>query len=170
MSEKRGPKLNNEQREALRGWLAAEYSGPLIRKWFEERVWPDITDQALTYYRNQWAVEIEAARSERRASAINSGLALKEERIKRLAEHADELEAIKWLADEKTGRLWNEKAWRETLDDIAKEMGHRRTGIDLDLVEKERITLLEQLRNNLSPELYAQIAAALLAGTGTRST
>ena len=170
MSEKRGPKLNNDQRDALRQWLAAEYSGPLIRKWFAEREWPEVTDGALTYYRNQWSEEIEAARTERRARAITSGLALKEERVKRLVEHADELEAIKWLPDEKTGRLWNEKSWRETLDDIAKEMGHRRTGIDVDLIDKERAALLEQLRNNLSPELYAQIAAAIMGGFGTGST
>lgn len=126
MSDRKpGPKLTPEQRNALREWLAAEYSAPLIRKWFKDRDWPELTDPAFTYYRNQWSAEIEVVRAERRSSAINSGLALKEERVKRLAEHADELEAIKWLPDEK-GRLWNEKAWRETLDDIAKEMGDRK--------------------------------------------
>lgn len=168
MSDRKpGPKLTPEQRNALLGWLAAEYSGPLIRKWFVERDWPDLSDASFTYYRDRHADEIAAARAERRASAINSGLALKEERVGRLAEHADELEAIKWVPDEKTGRLWNEKAWRETLDDIAKEMGHRRTGMDMDIRDKERVELLEQLRNKLSPEVYAQIVGALLAGTGT---
>ncbi len=157
MSEKRGPKLNNDQRDALRLWLAAEYSGPLIRKWFVEREWPELTDGALTYYRNQWQEDIAAARSERRAGAINSGLALKEERVKRLAEHADELEAIKWVPDEKTGRLWNEKAWRETLDDIAKEMGHRRQGIDL--ATKELEDFLDRAKNNLPAEQYAALLA-----------
>lgn len=168
MSEnQRKPKINAEQQSALLAWLAAEYSEPLIRKWFEERKWDTLAESTISYHRTRYAAEIAAARQERRASAINSGLALKEERVKRLAEHADELEAIKWVPDEKTGRLWNEKAWRETLDDIAKEMGHRRTGMDVDIIDKERAALLEQLRNNLSPEVYAQIAAALLAGTGT---
>lgn len=168
MSDRKpGPKLTPAQRSALLQWLAAEYSGPLIRKWFVERAWPDLSDASFTYYRTRYATEIAAARAERHASAINSGLALKEERVKRLVEHADELEAIKWKPDKKTGRLWNEKAWRETLDDIAKEMGHRRTGMDVDIVDRERVALLEQLRNNLSPEVYAQIAAALLAGTDT---
>lgn len=121
------PKLTSDQQQALREWFAAEYAGPLIKKWFSEREWPELSDAALTYYRKRYAPEIEAARAERRGAALNSGLALKEERVKRLADHADELEAIKWLPDDK-GRLWNEKAWRETLDDIAKEMGHRRTG------------------------------------------
>ena len=129
MSERKsGPKLTPEQKDALLRWLSAEYSGPLIRKWFTDREWPDLSDAAFTYYRNLWSEEIDAARVKRRNSAITTGLALKEERIKRLAEHADELDAIKWLPDER-GRLWNEKAWRETLDDIAKEMGHRRTGV-----------------------------------------
>lgn len=52
---------------------------------------------------------------------------MKEERIARLAEHADALEAIKWGPDDK-GRMWNEKAWRETLEAIAAEMGHRKQG------------------------------------------
>lgn len=164
---RRGPKLTPEQKEALLHWLAAEYSAPLIRKWQRDREWAELTDGTISYYRDKWSEEIAAARQERRQSAISSGLALKEERVGRLTRHADELEAIKWLPDPKTGRLWNEKAWRETLDDIAKEMGHRRTGLDVDIIDKERAALLEQLRNNLSPEVYAQIAAALLAGTGT---
>ena len=162
------PKLTVEQRDALRTWLAAEYSAPLIRRWCKEREWPEPTDPALSYYREKWANELAAARQERRAGAINSGLALKEERVKRLAEHADELEAIKWVADEKTGRLWNEKAWRETLDDIAKEMGHRRTGIDLDILDKEREAILDRLHDNLSDEEYARVLRAI-AGTEGQS-
>lgn len=128
----RGPKLNPEQRDALLTWLAAEYSEPLIRKWFAERAWPALDPSALSYYRKKWAAEIAAARAARRDSALSQGLALREERVRRLVEHADELEAIKWDADEKTGRLWNEKAWRETLDDIAREMGHRRQTGDIE--------------------------------------
>jgi hypothetical protein len=142
------PKLTNEQRAVLLTWLAAEYTGSLIRKWFQDREWPPPTDAALSYYRDRWDAAITTARTERRTSALNTGLALKEERIKRLAEHADELEAIKWQPDEH-GRLWNEKAWRETLDDIAKEMGHRRQGIDVndvtdyaDVTPDERIARL----------------------------
>lgn len=119
------PKLTEEQRDALLMWLAAEYSEGLILKWFIDRQWPAISSAAFAYYRRKWAEEIAAARAERRSAATNQGLALKEERVRRLAEHADELEAIKWVPDEK-GRMWNEKAWRETLEDIAREMGHRK--------------------------------------------
>jgi len=150
------PKLNEEQRKALLIWLSAEYSESLIRKWFEKNAWEPVDPSALTYYRKKWAPEIEAARSERRASAINSGLALKEERVKRLADHADELEVIKWLPDDK-GYLRNEKSWRETLDDIAKEMGHRRTGVDIATKELEEF--LDRAKNNLPAEQYAAILA-----------
>lgn len=152
------PKLNPDQRAALLTWLAAEYSEGLIRKWFEERAWPTVDSSALTYYRKKWAAEIAEARAERRSSALTKGLALKEERLRRLAEHADELEAIKWDADDK-GRLWNEKAWRETLDDIAKEMGQRRPDIEGKLVE-----FLDVLRDILSPEDYARALARLATG------
>lgn len=111
-------------------WLAADYSEPLICKWFEKNEWEPLSKSTISYHRKRFASEIEAARAERRGGALSSGLALKEERVKRLVDHADELEAIKWLPDDK-GRLWNEKAWRETLDDIAKEMGERRAGIEL---------------------------------------
>jgi len=166
MSDRKpGPKLTPEQRNALLGWLAAEYAGPLIRKWFVERAWPDLSDAAFTYYRDRHADEIAAARQERRASAINTGLALKEERVRRLAEHADELEAIKWVADEKTGRLWNEKAWRETLDDIAKEMGHRKQSVELSWREK----LKEHGHNpdELKQQLVAAAVTALRGADGS---
>jgi hypothetical protein len=160
------PKLTTEQRTALLEWLAAEYTAPLIRKWFKEREWPELSDPAFSYYRERWASEIDAARSARRSAALTTGLALKEERVKRLAEHADELEAIKWEPDEKTGRLWNEKAWRETLDDIAKEMGHRRTGVDIATQELE--AFLDRAKNKLPAEQYAALLAlAVEAGSGS---
>lgn len=115
---------------------------------------------AFTYYRRKWSDEIAAARAERRNSALNQGLTLKEERVRRLVEHADELEAIKWVADE-NGRLWNEKAWRETLDDIAREMGQRRPDI-----EAKAVAILDLLRDILSPEDYARALARLARGAG----
>lgn len=154
------PKLQPEQRAALLTWLAAEYSEGLIRKWFAERQWPEIDPSALTYYRRKWAGEIERARAERRASALSAGLALREERVRRLVEHADELEAIKWESDE-NGRLWNEKAWRETLDDIAREMGQRRPDI-----EAKAVAILDLLRDILSPADYARALARLARGAG----
>ena len=122
------PKLEPEQQEALLEWLAADYSTTLILKWFQEREWPEITRYAVAYYRKRFQKTVAKLRAERREAALKRGLALKAERVARLTEHADELEAIKWQPDEK-GRLWNEKAWRETLDDIAAEMGERQKSV-----------------------------------------
>jgi hypothetical protein len=119
------PKLTNEQRVTLLGWLAADYDWRLIVQWFEEREWPVVSKQTVYYYREQAREEITALRAARREGALTTGLALKEERVARLAQHADELDAIKWVPDPKTGKLHNEKAWRETLDDIASEVGGR---------------------------------------------
>lgn len=123
-------KLTNVQRETLLTWLAADYDSGLIMFWAKEQKWPELSRHALTYYRKHYAIDIETLRKARRESAINTGLALKEERIARLARHADALEAIKWEPDEK-GRLWNEKAWRETLADIAAETGGRKQTVDV---------------------------------------
>lgn len=157
-------RLTPEEHSAFIAWLAAEYSEPLIRKWFVERGWQPPAGSLFDYYRRQLAPEIEAARKERRESALNRGLALKEERVRRLAEHADELEAIKWKPD-KNGRLHNEKAWRETLNDLAAEMGHRRPGVD-DMAEQVTLVMLERLRTKLEPNEFAAVVRALRESGG----
>jgi hypothetical protein len=146
------PKLTNEQRETLLTWLAADYDSRLIALWFKEREYPEISRATLSYYREKYGVEIEKLRAERRTSALNTGLAIKEERVKRLSDHADALEAIKWIPDIKTGKLHNEKAWRETIDDIAKEVGGRKQNIDLSnsdgsLKPPERVILVRTVES-----------------------
>ena len=150
------PKLTGEQQEALLTWLAAEYDTGLIVKWFEERKWPKLSRNTFKYYRKNYGIDIETVRKARRNSALNEGLALREERVKRLNQHADALDAIKWEPDEH-GRLWNEKAWRETLDDIAAETGGRKQGIDLTS-GGEKIT-----PETMTPTEIAERVAALLA-------
>ena len=157
MGRRSGPQLQPDQRAALLTWLAAEYSEGLILRWAKDAGF-EITSGTLTYYRQKWASEIEQARAERRGPALTQGLALKEELVRRLVEHADELEAIKWKPDDK-GRLWNEKAWRDTLDDIAREMGQRRPDIEGKLSQ-----ILDTLRDILTPEDYARALARLAAG------
>lgn len=116
------PKLQAHQRDQVIAWLVAGYTGPLIRHWCAERGWPELTDATLSHYRERYREQIEALRRERYATALAEGLALKEERVRRLVAHADELDRIKWQPD-KRGRLWNERAWRETLEQIARETG-----------------------------------------------
>jgi hypothetical protein len=138
------PKLTEEQRESLLTWVAAEYSSTLIIQWFADREWPELTKQAVGHYRKRYAEEIEQRRTDRRAAALLTGLALKAERVQRLKDHADALEARKWDAD-KNGRLWNEAAWRETLDEIAKEVGDRRqTVTNINLTPEQAAQLTDE--------------------------
>jgi hypothetical protein len=131
-------KLSSRQRLEVLKLIAADFSNAVIfdrlsklntdcEKYLGEidHPFPRIGDSALSYYRKKFCAEIEELRRSRREDALNSGLALKAERIARLCAHADELELIKWEAGE-SGKLWNEKAWRETLSDIAEEMGDRK--------------------------------------------
>lgn len=129
---KTGNKLTGEQRETLLEWIAADYDWRLIRDWFAKREWPTITRGLITYYRKSRGESIDRIRSERYSNALDRGLAQKAERVERLKKHADELESIKWLPD-KNGRLWNEKAWRETLRDIAEEMGERKPNVNIEI-------------------------------------
>jgi len=158
-----GPKLQNGQRELLLSWLAAGYDTRLILLWASQQEdWPPVSRKVVNYYRlsKKWGPEIQRLQRERHEKAITTGLALREERIARLAKHADELEAIKWVPDSK-GRLWNERAWRETLDDIAKEMGHRRTAIDIHVVMEEARRIAEKL--GLDPAAVVAEAERIVA-------
>lgn len=160
------PKLSKDQRETLLTWLAAEYEGGLIATWAAERKWPPVSRRALTYYRKRYDIDIELLRKVRRESAINTGLALKEERIARLNAHADALDAIKWEPDEH-GRLWNEKAWRETLADIAAETGGRKQALDVtsggkSLVVDYKIFNLDELLRIKSGESETVVYADAL--------
>jgi hypothetical protein len=124
------PVLTKEQRNQIVEWLAAGYTGPLIQQILAARGWKVVSIPSIHHYRDQYREEIERRSRERLEAAFDAGLAQKEARIRALVLHAETLEELKWTPDDK-GKLHNEKAWRETLDDIAKEMGHRRQGVDL---------------------------------------
>jgi hypothetical protein len=122
--------LSEEQQHQLLQWLAAGYSGPLIQQCFHARGWKHISLPGIHYYRAQYREEIEERSKARLEKAFDAGLAQKEDRIRALVQHAETLEELKWVPDD-NGKLHNEKAWRETLDDIAKEMGHRKANVDV---------------------------------------
>lgn len=141
------PKLDRAQKLVVLKLIAADYSTAVIvhrlaklnaagePMRYDENIepldspFPTLSASAFEYYRAKYAEDLKRLRMERRETAMISGLALKEERIARLCEHADALEMIKWVPSE-NGKLWNEKAWRETLNDIALEMGERRPSGD----------------------------------------
>lgn len=124
-------KLNGEQRAILLEWLAADYDTALIMQWAADLGFPKLTRQAIHYYRQSRGDSVKRIQEERYSKALDSGLAKKAERVTRLKRHADSLEAIKWVPD-KNGRLWNEKAWRETLDQIAEETDGKRITVEVN--------------------------------------
>lgn len=165
-------KLTPEQRATLLEWLAADYDWRLIQEWFKERGWPEFTRATASYYRVNYASTVSELREERYRTALSSGLAKKEERVERLKKHADKLEVIKWEPD-KNGRMWNEKAWRETLADIASELGHRKQVVEVDdwrskvvgLLKDGRVTpadVVNEFGHDLATELF--IAAGVPIG------
>lgn len=157
-------KLTPEQREAVIAWLAAEYSQGAILAFLRERGWPVLDPKSIDHYRQSMREEIEQRRTERRSRALTTGLALKDERVERLKQHADRLEEIKWEPDEK-GRLWNEKAWRETLDDIAREMGQRKAGVEVSGPDGGAIEFADV--STARAELAAEIARQSVTGTAS---
>lgn len=111
----------------------------------------------------RYQIDIDRARAHRLANALSRGVALKEERIERLKQHADDLEERKWDPDDH-GRLWNEKAWRETLKQIADETEDRRVGVDLTVdwrIELKRLGFVKD--DNELGEFFERLVAAVAA-------
>lgn len=119
------PNLSEEQRELLISLLASGQRESAILDYWRMAFGKKLASSTLSHWRKKVKRLVTARRKERIERALDSGLALKAERIAALKEHADQLAALKWIPS-KTGRLFNEKAWRETLEEIAIEMGDRK--------------------------------------------
>jgi len=119
------PSLSPEQRLQLISMLAAGESEGSIQEFWKLEYGRRLASNTIGYWRNKSRPLIAARQKERIDSALDSGLALKAQRIAALKEHAEQLAALMWIPSQ-SGRLHNEKAWRETLADIAVEMGDRR--------------------------------------------
>jgi hypothetical protein len=122
---KSGARLNVDQRAMLVALLASGAAESGIQQYFVVAKWGKLSSSTISFYRKQFADLIEAAKLQRVDDALTAGLALKAERIAALKEHAAMLEALRFVSDN-NGRLWNERAWRLTLADIAMEMGERK--------------------------------------------
>lgn len=122
---KPGPRMTQPERDLLLKLLVAGQRESLIFSAFEALGYQRPSSSTLNYYRFVWREQIREAKTRRIEQAMTEGLALKAERVAKLKEHAELLEAMRFTAD-KNGRLWNERAWRQTLGDIAAEMGERR--------------------------------------------
>lgn len=154
--------MTSEQREALIGWIAADYSEPAIRKLWQDRGWEQVSGTLIDYYRKQLKPEIEAARKARHESALNRGLALKEERVARLSAVAEEVELVIFERDGR-GRFKHLRDWRELMNDIAAEMGHRRPGAE-EISAQLAAMILDDLQKKLEPEVFAVVFRALHEG------
>ncbi len=118
-------RLTVEERGLLLKLLVAGQREGLIMQAFAALGIVPPASATVAYYREKYREEIREAQSRRIEQAMTEGVALKAERIAKLKEHAELLEAMRFVAD-RNGRLWNERAWRQTLADIAEEMGERR--------------------------------------------
>ena len=122
---KSGPRLAGEQKDLLLLLLTAGELESSINSFFAHLGWGKLSSSTISHYRKLWGKEIEAARIRRVDDALTTGLALQVERVIALKDHALQLWSLRWTADD-NGRFWNERAWRQTLDDLAAEMGERR--------------------------------------------
>lgn len=154
--------MTAEQREALITWIAADYSEPAIRKKWADEGWEQVSGTLVDYYRKQLKADIDAARKARHESSITRGLALKEERVARLAAVAEEVELVVFERDGR-GRFKHLRDWRELMNDIATEMGHRRPGAEEASAGISEM-ILNDLQKKLDPEVYQIVFRALNEG------
>lgn len=143
-----------------------------------------VTRSQVQWYRDSRAVDLAAIQQAGEMDALTTGLAVKAERVKRLQQLAVLMER-----DLFGGFLWTDQIkvigsggaqqeveyeefntaevqqYRGTLDDIAKEMGHRRQGVDIATQELE--SFLDRAKSKLPTEQYAALLAlASEAGEG----
>src|SRR5262245_2752070 len=124
-SGKPGPRMSPSECDLLLKLLVAGEREGAINAVFRSLGYVPPANSALAYYRKRWRDLIDEARASRTERALTEGLALRAERVAKLKEHAEVLDALRWVPD-KNGRMWNERAYGQTLADIAEEMGERR--------------------------------------------
>jgi hypothetical protein len=144
-------RLEKAQKSALLGWVAEGLETSEINKRAADFEPPfRVSPAQVDYYRKTRKVNLAALSASDEYDALNSGLALKEERVKRLGLLAGMLEedifgGVLWTQDVKmigTGEyqervefeLFNAsevQQYRGVLDDIAKETGGRATKTEL---------------------------------------
>lgn len=143
-------RIEKSQRDAVLKWVAEGLDSPAINKRaaiFEPPF--SVSRAQVDYYRKTRKINLKAMVEDGEYDALKSGLALKEERVKRLQLLAALMEedlfgGVLWTEDVKvigTGDMQERidfeefngaevTQYRGVLDDIAKEMGHRATKIE----------------------------------------
>jgi len=138
-------RLKKGQKEAVLKWIAAGLESDEINERAAEFTSPfNVSRGQVQFYRRTRQIDIEAIKKGDEYKALNEGLALKTERIKKLKQLATLMESdlfggLLWTEDVKgvgSGDLaqiiefeeFNKPevdAYRGVLDDIAKELGER---------------------------------------------
>lgn len=138
-------RLRKDQKEALIKWIAAGFQSDEIGEKAGEHIpYFSVSPQQLAYYRKTRKADIAVLIAAGEQQALSEGLALRGERVKKLKQLAALMER-----DLFGGFLWTEQVkgvgsgdvarivdyeefnkaevseYRNTLDDIAKEVGHR---------------------------------------------
>lgn len=179
-------RLKKSQKEALLTWIAEGLQSDEINQRAAVFDLPfNVSRQQVDGYRDRRQIEITAIQQAGEHTALTTGLALKSERVWKLQQLALLMEK-----DLFGGFLWTEQTkmigsgpfskeidyeefnsaevqqYRGTLDDIAKEMGHRRTGVDIATQELE--AFLDRAKHKLPAEQYAALLAlAVETGSGS---
>lgn len=155
--------LQKKQREALLKWIGEGLETDEINKRAAKFKPPfEVSRPRVSHYRKSREKSLKAIQQAGEFNALASGLALKEERVKRLVALADLL----W-GDLSGDRLWLEQSkmlgsgdsseivdyeefnaaevreFRGLLDDIAKEIGQRRTMIEVNDWEARVVTAIK---------------------------
>lgn len=174
-------RLRKKQKESLVAWIAEGLETDEINQRAAAFRPPfEVSRQQVDHYRKTRGVDMAALLAAGELDALTQGLALKEERVRKLQQLAALMER-----DLFGGFLWTEQVksigsgpdqqvvdyeefnkaevqeYRGVLDDIAKEMGHRRQGLDL----KGEVTVTdarERLAHKLDSVLAANAAAGVL--------
>ena len=141
--------ITPEEKVFLLECLAAGYTRDAILDMASTRGHTHIGLTTINNYAKNYRVQIKEKTNERFKEAIEIGLAKKEERVARLVRHAEKLEALETDAQDEKGTLIISKEYRETLGDIASEVGDRQKNIDITtkgkpIIMEDVVKLLDQ--------------------------
>lgn len=175
-------RLRKKQKEAVLAWIAEGLETGEINeraKKFKPRF--EVTKAQVDYYRSTREADLRALQASSNFDALSSGLAIKDERVRRLQQLAD----LMWR-DITGGFLWLDqvkalgsgeymqtydyeefntaevKEFRGVLDDIAKELGQRKTVLEVSWRDEAK-------RRGYDPDqLYRDMVNAARARAATR--
>jgi len=152
-------RLKKKQKEAVLAWIAEGLeTGEINQRAANFKPPFEITAALVDYYRKTREADLKTLQMSSDHDALSSGLAIKNERVRRLQQLAD----LMWK-DITGGFLWLDqvkalgsgefmetydyeefntaevKEFRGVLDDIAKELGQRRTVIEMNWRDEARL-------------------------------